>query len=472
MINIESDFDSIDVSFTDKNETINITVRDSNNDPIVVAFGEYSGYIDDYNLLRNKPSIDGVTIEGDLTSEDLGLVKSYDDLTDKPSIDGVTLSGDMTSEDLGLVKSYDDLTDKPSIDGVTLSGAMTSEDLGLIKSYDDLEDRPSIDGVTLSGAMTSEDLGLVKSYDDLEDKPSIDGVTLSGAMTSEDLGLVKSYNDLQSKPTLNGHVIEGDNTNESLGIVLFNTYNYWTGLGGTVSEPGVIYVYLDYHNIDTGGSNLVYPGVKIGDGATTLSSLPFINPIDPRVLTHISNSTIHITRSERNTWNAAVSEIDAIKRQLTGAMHALGETTTPIQDGVGTRPVIVDGESIYPKTGDVVRYGDKEFMYTETAVWIELGSLEGKVLRGTTAYWNSRPSLVAANGVSYIYTDYRIIDNGDGTTTTYHGLKIGDGSAYLIDMPFIGGSNVDITQADIDRWNSKWAGYMNPSNEENLIFYV
>ena len=45
-----------------------------------------------------------------------GGTSDYDDLTDKPSINGVTLSGNKTTEDLGLFSGdYDDLTNKPSI---------------------------------------------------------------------------------------------------------------------------------------------------------------------------------------------------------------------------------------------------------------------------------------------------------------------------------------------------------------------
>lgn len=476
MIDIAQDCDNIKVKFAEETEVIKLSINDCDCDPIVVNLGEYSGQIDDYNLLRNKPSIDGVTIEGDLTSTDLGLVKSYDELQDRPSIDGVTLEGDMTSEDLGLVKSYDELEDKPSIDGVTLSGAMTSEDLGLVKSYDDLQDRPSIDGVTLEGDLTSSDLGLVKSYDELEDKPSIDGVTIEGDKTYSDYGIVKKYEEIQNKPTLNGNEIEESNTSESLGIVLFDTYEGWSAKGNSISQSGVVYVYTNYHTIDDSGSRLVYPGVKIGDGTTKINSLSFINPVDPRILRHISNSVIHITSSERNTWNAAVSEINAIRRKLSGSMHNIGVTTTAITDGSTIKPIIINGSSVYPAPGDVVRKDDKEFMYSENGMWIELGSAGAKVLRGTTAYWNSQASLISEKDVSYIYTDYRVITHGDGTTTTYYGLKIGDGRAYLIDIPFIGGggggSDSGITQDDIDNWNNKWSGYINPNNPENLVFYT
>lgn len=57
----------------------------------------------DYNELDNKPSINGHTLEGDQSSEDLDLFSGdYDDLTNKPSINGNTLEGDKTNEELGI----------------------------------------------------------------------------------------------------------------------------------------------------------------------------------------------------------------------------------------------------------------------------------------------------------------------------------------------------------------------------------
>lgn len=59
----------------------------------------------DYNILTNKPTINGVMLQGDQTSESLHIETfsgDYGDLTNKPSINGVTLQGELTAEDLGL----------------------------------------------------------------------------------------------------------------------------------------------------------------------------------------------------------------------------------------------------------------------------------------------------------------------------------------------------------------------------------
>lgn len=110
------------------------------------------------------------------------------------------------------------------------------------------------------------------------------------------------------------------------------------------------------------------------------------------------------------------------------------------------------------------------------------GSGNVNVLRGTTEYWNAQPSLTAQKDVIYIYTNHATVDNGDGTFTIYPAIKIGDGTSYLIDMPFVDGdlnptiqnhindSTIHVTAAEKDFWNNKWRGYIVNSSPENLVF--
>ena len=354
-------------------QTIDVTFSDDGTE-IILNLDEYSGFVDDYNLLRNTPTINGNPIAGDLSSSDFGVITSYSDLSNKPSIDGVELVGALTSEDLGIPHSYSVLSDKPSLDGIFLIGALTSEELGLVKSYNDLTDKPSINSVTVTGNITSEDLGIPSTYSDLPDKPSIDGVTLSGELTSEDIGIPHSYNELNDKPSINGTVLTGDTTVGNLGVVLTDTYANWAAQRNLVSKKDVFYVYTDYQAIDNGnGTVTIYPGLKIGNGYTKLNALPFMNAPDPRLLNHIANNQIHITSEERAKWNKAVNDIAIIQQSLTGGMHTIGETTTELTDGSSVSPIVVDGSSVTPKAGDVVSYGNKEFMYSKRGNWIEFG---------------------------------------------------------------------------------------------------
>lgn len=79
----------------------------------------------------------------------------------------------------------------------------------------------------------------------------------------------------------------------------------------------------------------------------------------------------------------------------------------------------------------------------------------------TENYWNNRPSLIAKEGHVYVYKDH----SNDGTNDI-PAVKIGDGLAYLIDLPFIesnyttltqhiNNSQIHITQSEREFWNNK-----------------
>ena len=102
----------------------------------------------DYNALRNKPSINGETLMGDVVIP-VG-VSAYEDLTGKPSINGVEVTGNTTIP-VG-VSAYEDLTGKPSINGVEVTGDINIP-VG-VSNYNNLENKPKINGFTLVGNMT------------------------------------------------------------------------------------------------------------------------------------------------------------------------------------------------------------------------------------------------------------------------------------------------------------------------------
>ena len=100
----------------------------------------------------------------------------------------------------------------------------------------------------------------------------------------------------------------------------------------------------------------------------------------------------------------------------------------------------------------------------------------GQIHSDTTANWNSQRDLIAQANHIYIYTDYETVDG-----ETLPGVKIGDGSAYLIDMPFIAGNNAALMEHVEDRvahitaeeraaWNNKVRCYISASDDENIIF--
>lgn len=96
-----------------------------------------------------------------------------------------------------------------------------------------------------------------------------------------------------------------------------------------------------------------------------------------------------------------------------------------------------------------------------------------KIEFDTVANWNAKRDLISEPNTIYIYTDYQQIDNKN-----IPGVKVGDGNAYLIDIPFIdilyylhiNNDTIHITDAERDFWNNKVTCYTSLEDEEQLIF--
>lgn len=99
----------------------------------------------------------------------------------------------------------------------------------------------------------------------------------------------------------------------------------------------------------------------------------------------------------------------------------------------------------------------------------------------TTAAWDMQPDLIPKRGDIYVYSDKATIYDAVGNPTLVPGIKIGDGTSYLIDMPFVGdeiiyaltqhtSNNVrHITAEERTFWNNKVSSYLDAHDSENLI---
>ena len=104
--------------------------------------------------------------------------------------------------------------------------------------------------------------------------------------------------------------------------------------------------------------------------------------------------------------------------------------------------------------------------------WGSGGSKE--VFYGTTEYWNSQPHLLSVRGYIYVYSDHSTADDGK----VIPGIKIGDGTSYLIDMPFIDDkyakhtldSTIHITAEERAAWNNKVRCYIDLQDTQHIIF--
>lgn len=148
------------------NENFNLAPNDENEE-FTVEFGEIfnDGGTHDYNELDNKPKINGNTLEGNKTNEQLGI-PVYTEGT------GIKLSGNTISADTDVLATKADLNSKqnviadlPQIRSGAEAGAtaVQPEDLARIAttgSYNDSLDKPSINNVTLTGNKSLDALGI------------------------------------------------------------------------------------------------------------------------------------------------------------------------------------------------------------------------------------------------------------------------------------------------------------------------
>ena len=88
------------------------------------------------------------------------------------------------------------------------------------------------------------------------------------------------------------------------------------------------------------------------------------------------------------------------------------------------------------------------------------------ILSRTTEEWNADRDLIAKKNTIYVYTDY----DKDREGKDVPNIKIGDGKAYLIDLPFAYSGGV--TQEQIDYWNNKISVRLDDEDTENVIFYT
>lgn len=99
----------------------------------------------------------------------------------------------------------------------------------------------------------------------------------------------------------------------------------------------------------------------------------------------------------------------------------------------------------------------------------------------TKANWDRQTFLIAERGHLYIYKDAEVTYI-NGEKVVYPGIKIGDGSSYLVDMPYsIYGSDhermidhihdyaIHVGRVDRVNWNDKVSATVKEENEE-LIF--
>ena len=105
----------------------------------------------------------------------------------------------------------------------------------------------------------------------------------------------------------------------------------------------------------------------------------------------------------------------------------------------------------------------------------------GRIYYDTTANWDAQGELIGERGAVYIYSDHTILEDEVGNKTPIAGIRIGDGNAYLSDLPFISddmtyklamhaaNTSIHVSPAEKQFWNNKVSSYLDPNNTESLI---
>ena len=124
---------------------------------------------------------------------------------------------------------------------------------------------------------------------------------------------------------------------------------------------------------------------------------------------------------------AARSDIEELRNALTGGVNFIGETTTEITDGSTTSQITINSKTVTAKTGNLVKYGSKEFVF-DGARWIELGDLS---TLGTLAYKDSATgSFTPSGSVSQpTFTGESMTSTGNFTPSGSVAISVGSGTA-------------------------------------------
>lgn len=141
--------------------------------------GGGGGGTSDYLELSNKPKINGVTLAGDKSAEDLGLAQYHAASTDFMGLVKIPTDGSIGIAEDGTIhttatNNYNYLLNKPQINGVVLDGNKALKTFGIATSLSELEDDATHRTVTdYEKSVWNAKSDFDGSYNSLEDKPNI-----------------------------------------------------------------------------------------------------------------------------------------------------------------------------------------------------------------------------------------------------------------------------------------------------------
>lgn len=99
----------------------------------------------------------------------------------------------------------------------------------------------------------------------------------------------------------------------------------------------------------------------------------------------------------------------------------------------------------------------------------------------TESNWNRQLTLVSEKGAIYIFTNHSYIEDQYGNIWPVPAIKIGDGNAYVVDLPFISdyllklllnhttNSDIHVSAQEKQFWNNKVTAFVDNSDPEKLV---
>ena len=284
------------------NENFNIAPNDENEE-FTVEFGEVinDGGTHDYDELDNKPQINGHTLEGNKTGEQLGLQDKINDLDTIRS--GATKGATAVQpEDLARIAttgSYNDSLNKPSINNVALTGNKSLDALGIQPKGDYALESEIPD---VSNFITNTVDNLVNYYKKSETftKQEVNG--LISAITTMDIRVVQTL-PVQDISTTTIYLVPKTTagTNDAYDEYIY-VPNAWEHIGSTEVDLTNYVTNTDYATAEKGGTIRTSNASGLG----------------------ISNGNLYAVTKAYNTYNSASSNMFIGKGTLENVITGKG----------------------------------------------------------------------------------------------------------------------------------------------------
>lgn len=148
-----------------------------------------------------------------------------------------------------------------------------------------------------------------------------------------------------------------------------NTTAYWTEYADTVPDEGDVIIYTDGATITSGGTTVIVPRIKIGDGATALGNLPFTDSYVEHLAGQIADSLAAV---------AASGDYDDLTNKPVGGR------------GIEIKPLVPDEYSM------ITWAANESSTYIDTGIVPDVDDIEIElVVKPTLGSWyilQSRPS--------------------------------------------------------------------------------